>query len=117
MINYDVPINSIGMNSLIRGCILDEETMNANGFFYKNNRWSYINELGYEVWLFINISEESIFIEVIDGDFGQPYDYQRLLKINPESIFASKVHVRVQSIMEKLSIAGIIKGYIRNDYI
>jgi hypothetical protein len=113
MINYDVPVNSYGNNANLRSNVLDDETMKSYSFI----AGLYIEDLDNDISLTIKMSKESVYINVIDEDFGQPYDYQRILRDNPEHDIALDIHSKVQATMKRLSDAGIIEGYVANDYI
>lgn len=114
MINYDVPLNSRGNNANLRGNVLDDQTMTANGFYYK--RWVRVEGLGYGVSLNITVSKELLGIIVLDDDFCQPYDYQAILRKNPDNAVALEVHSKVQATMKRLSANGIIEGWVVGDY-
>ena len=117
MINYDVPVNSHGLNALLRYHVLDSKTMKSNGFNWTKSCWCLSEDLGHEISLSIHVADRLLFINVIDEDFCQPYDYQAILKYHPDNKVALEIHQKVQSIMKKLSDAGIIEGYVPNDYI
>lgn len=118
MINYDIPLNFRGNNDNITASLsIDDDTMISNGFSLYNGRWNYIEELGYNVTLNIYILCDTVIIDVIDEQFLQPFDYQWMLRNNPESEAALVVHSKVQATMKRLSDAGIIEGWVANDYI
>lgn len=117
MINYDVPLNSRGNNANLRANLgISNDTMRDYGFYQRNGQWIYMEDLGYDVSLNIHVLCDTVFIDVIDEEFLQPYDYQRMLR-NPENVVALEIHSRVQATMKKLSDAGIIEGWVANDYI
>lgn len=117
MINYDVPLNARGNNVKLRGNVLDDVTMKANGFVQRYGRWILYEILGNNVSLNINVFCDVLLIDVFDEQFLQPYDYQWILRNNPESGIPLKIHSKVQATMKRLSDAGIIEGWVANDYI
>ena len=118
MINYDVPLNSRGNNANIKTSLsVGDDTMKANGFIQRDGRWSLMRNLGYEITLYIHVLCDTVLIDVIDEEFLQPYDYQMYLGNNSESKVPMEIHRKVQDTMERLSTAGIIEGWVANDYI
>lgn len=113
MINYNVPMNNRGNNANLVANVLDDITMTANGFRRTKDYWYYVEDLGCEITLRIQVPP--LTIDVIDEEFLQPYDYQAMLRMG--SGFALKVHRKVQNTMKKLSDTGIIEGWVSNDYI
>jgi hypothetical protein len=117
MINYDVPMNTRGNNANIKANLgVSDDTMRDYGFYQRNGQLIYMEDLGYDVSLNICVLCDSVFIDVIDEEFLQLYDYQRMLR-NPENVVALEIHSRVQAIMKRLSDAGIIEGWVANEYI
>lgn len=131
----DVKVNSLGTNEAIK-FNFNEELLKQNGFkfmdepnypekwpipphWYYNKFFSYKSlEITFSVNYYVDPYKGSQFcIDVIDDDFCQPYDYQRMLKRNPEFIYAKKVWEFVENEMEKLQASGIISGHIRGEYI
>ena len=56
-------------------------------------------------------------IMVLDMDFCQPYDYQRILSKNPNHPCASIVNEQVERWMEYLQEQGVLSGHVRGEYI
>lgn len=56
-------------------------------------------------------------IDVIDEDFGQPYDYQSLLDDDPEQEYAQMVKRIVDDKMLWLIEKGIVTGWKVGDYV
>ena len=68
----------------------------------------------------INKSTPADFrIDVLEDDYCQPYDYQRLLSQESYKInqLALKVYNKVEETMERLSEEGIISGHVKGEYI
>ena len=79
-----------------------------------------INELSNNQKVIIKATIESgggKNIQVIDEDFGQPYDYQYMLENNPNFTLALLVRKCVEEQMQKLQDAGILSGHNKYDYI
>ena len=121
MINYNVTLNSRGQNANIKGHIVDDEIMKRNGLFYDeyDKRYFYVQELYDQITLYIYIDgyDEEITIQVLDDDFCQPYDYQSYLGNKPDARVPIIVHRQVQSKMKELMKAGIVSGYVLEDYV
>ena len=56
-------------------------------------------------------------IDILDEDFLQPYDYQTILKKNPENEVALEVEVNVEKYMKYLQNCGVLSGHIEGEYI
>ena len=128
----NINLNSHYVNADIKAHILSDDQMKAAGFRYikinnKNNlgEWVYVNRLdipnNYNIEItfsvYIPIDGSDINIQVIDEDFGQPYDYQYMLENNPRFAFALFIRERVEEQMQKLQDAGILSGHNKYDYI
>ncbi len=57
------------------------------------------------------------WIDVLDEDFLQPYDYQQMLEHKPHPPVADIVNHRVIALMLELKMKGIIEGYEVGDYV
>lgn len=106
-------VNSNGVNKLIKYTILPDEKMKEIGFcknyyegtvhekyspywwftrrikFPKEKRWNDV-EISFNVKIPKDGSD--IDISVLDDDFCQPYDYQRILRTNPNHECANIVN-------------------------
>lgn len=56
-------------------------------------------------------------IDVLDEDFGQPYDYQMILMDGIDNSYAKRVFDKVNDIFNQMKVAGIITGFKRGMYI
>lgn len=56
-------------------------------------------------------------IDVLDEDFGQPYDYQWLLSQNPDFAYARKVAANVERELRVLADAGVLVGWREGVYV
>ena len=60
---------------------------------------------------------DDIRIDVLDEDFCQPYDYQRILHDHPDHKAALIVQNEVEKWMDYLQEKGVLSGHIRGEYI
>lgn len=58
-----------------------------------------------------------ISIDVIDEDFGQPYDYQYMLSQTPNFEPCLIVQEQVEKWMDYLQDAGVLSGHVAGEYI
>ena len=56
-------------------------------------------------------------IDVLDEDFGQPYDYQWILSRDPDFAYARKVAVNVERELRILADAGVLVGWREGMYV
>lgn len=56
-------------------------------------------------------------IDVLDEDFGQPYDYQWLLSQNPDLAYARRVAANVERELRVLADAGVLIGWEEGMYV
>lgn len=120
IINFNVPLNKNSTNANITYKYLDEDTMRNLGFTdRRKGYWYRMKMLTRSISFNISICKDTNVgrIDVLFDDYCQPYDYQIILRDNPQHNTALKVHNEVQNIMKELCINGIIDGYKQNDYI
>lgn len=113
-------LDNRGLNAAIGGNILTDEQMRNHGFTDHNAKnWYYVERVGDGTTFNLTLPKDGgrLQIDVLDEDFGQPYDYQAYLKRNPKLEFAHGVKARVEAIMERMSEQGIITGYKKGMYI
>lgn len=113
-------IDSRGLNLDINANILPEEQMREIGFTdHAETSWYFSRRVGVDVSFNVSIPKDGgrLRIDVLDEDFGQPYDYQRILRSNPKLEFALNVKGGVERYMEDLTEAGVITGWNPGDYI
>ena len=126
----DVEVNKFGVNKAIQAYILADEQMKAAGFRLITNCKSAYWYYGYDLKfpkeyrsadiafsVSIPVDGTDIQIDVIDEDFGQPYDYQRYLESTPTFTFALIVKEQVELQMQKLQEAGVLSGHKYGEYI
>jgi hypothetical protein len=109
-----------GLNADINASILPETKMRELGFTdHSQDSWYHCSRVGDGITLNVTIPKNGsrLRIDVLDEDFGQPYDYQRILKNNPNLEFAQRVKSQVEFSLELLSNAGVITGFTRGMYL
>ena len=138
VIMEEIKLNSHCVNAKIKYHILSDEKMKEIGFnknyyegtdheeyspywwftrmiqFPKDKRWRDI-EIDFTVKIPKDGSDLNIM--VLDDDFCQPYDYQRILSKNPNHPCASIVNEQVERWMEYLQEQGVLSGHVRGEYI
>lgn len=131
-----VNTNSHGVNELIKATILSDEEMKKIGFrknYYEGTDheeyspyWWFtraiiftgkLEDLDISFCVKIPKDGSDIDISVIDEDFGQPYDYQYLLRKNPNHTCAKVVKEQVEKWMSYLQDNGVLSGHIYGEYI
>lgn len=134
----NVEVNSKGINKQIKYHILSDEKMKEIGFhknyyegtdheqyspywffsrgieFPKVKKWRNI-EIDFDVHIPKDGSDLDIM--VLDMDFCQPYDYQRILYDNPNNECAKIVKEGVEKWMKYLQDNGVLSGHNYGDYI
>lgn len=116
----EVQLDENGLNNKIEGVILDESTMLSRGFRRMLKGFYFGRTVGCEITLNIHIYDDPnkrLTIDVLDEDFCQPYDYQRIISMDSANTVAPKVKDRVDYWLEKLSREGIIVGFKRGMYV
>lgn len=109
-----------GLNADIKASVLPETKMRELGFTdHSKENWYHCSRVGEGITLNVTIPKNGsrLRIDVLDEDFGQPYDYQRILKSHPNLEFAQRVKSRVEFQLELFSKAGVITGYTRGMYV
>lgn len=120
-INYNVPTEN-GYNTKLKAHIKSEEEMYKLGFtnhhepvWYFSKRIESMPNISFNVSIYKET--QKIKIDVLDENFLQPYNYQRMLADDPTFKYAMITHAQVQYWMNYLLENRIISGYIENDYI
>lgn len=119
----DVKLNKYGNNEKIKAYILDESEMRKIGFTdCREDTWFYekIIDLKMDISFSVSINKNDPLdfrIYILDEDFLQPYDYQYLLKENPNFKPALKIKELVEEQIKYLQNAGILSGHIYGEYI
>jgi hypothetical protein len=109
-----------GLNTALNATVLPEVEMRKLGFTdHSAVAWYYCSRVGAGITFNVSIPKDGsrFRLDVLDEDFGQPYDYQEYLVRNPKQEFALGVKAEVESQMNFLSIAGVISGFTRDMYI
>jgi hypothetical protein len=109
-----------GLNAAIGSNLLPEDDMFGLGFTdHREGTWYLCVRVESDITLNISIPKDGsrLRIDVLDEDFGQPYDYQRILKSNPKLEFANSVKARVENQLELLTKSGVITGFTKGMYV
>ena len=121
--------NSNGVNSLIKYNILSEEEMRDIGFTdYSKDTWFYERYVKFpkdkkyrniEISFSVSIPKDGgdLRIDVLDEDFLQPYDYQRMLEGDNPPAVAFIVDNFVEEQMEYLQEKDVLSGHLKGEYI
>lgn len=123
--NFDIDKDNIshnGLNISLKAHVLSDDDMVNAGFKKQNGLWTYFRSLGSDTDVSFSViikqgNESDFHIDVIDENFGQPYDYQHILKQNPNNKFSLRIWTEVEKHMKKLTDAGIIAGHTFGQYI
>ena len=125
-------LNSHGVNAKIKAHIFDDAKMREFGFTdYAKDRWYFCRGINFkgvkkkrdlnniDISFSVTIPKDGsdIWIDILDEDFCQPYDYQYILKKHPEHKIANIVKEQVEYWMEKLQEEGVLEGHVRGEYI
>lgn len=122
----EIQTNSHGTNLAIKFCILSDSEMRKIGFTDNNSdRWYYWKfkifphnlEISFDVTILKDGSD--MWINVLDEDFLQPYDYQKMMdKTKRENCeLPYLVNDWVESQMKYLQNTGVLNGHIKGEYI
>ena len=127
----NVEVNSHGTNKKITANILSDEKMREIGFtdrckdcwyfcryieFPKEKKYRYLqNEITFNVTIPKDGSD--IRIDIIEEDFGQPYDYQHILKNNKNNNVCLIVKEEVEKWMKYMQDNGVLNGHVYGEYI
>ena len=129
MFDEKVELNSNCVNAKIKAHILSDKEMREIGFTdYSKDRWFFCRSItfpreprykGFDISFNVSIPKDGsdIRIDVLDEDFCQPYDYQRILSKNPNHPCASIVNEQVERWMEYLQEQGVLSGHVKGEYI
>ena len=115
-----VEVNSKGTNKNIKAHILSDEEMREIGFTDRNPKnWYFCKSV--DGWCSFNVTipKDGSDIEIITLDemFGQPYDWQYILKKSPDFECALKIKEETEKWMSYLIVHGVLSGWKHGDYI
>lgn len=121
----EIKTNKHGTNLEIKFNVLPDEEMRKLGFTdYRKDHWYLCEQVDSECDISFNVTIDKnkpnggdSYIDVIDEDFLQPYDYQHILESNPNHSFANHVRNIVEKYMARLKDSGVISGHNYGDYI
>lgn len=122
-----IKLNSNHVNAKIQATILSDDEMRAAGFTDSSkDRWYFCKTFnfpkkykGVEITFNVSIPKDGsdISIDILDEDFLQPYDYQKILERHPANEVACIVKEQVELWMGRLQEAGVLSGHVRGEYI
>ena len=134
----EVKVNSHGVNAKIKAHILSEDNMRRIGFhgkYYEGtdheedcSYWYFsrgirfpkekqYRNLDFDFDVHIPKDGSDIRIDLLDMDFCQPYNYQRILSKNPNHPIATIVNEQVEKWMKYLQDNGVLSGHEYGEYI
>lgn len=117
-------LNAKGINQKIKVHLLSDEKMRELGFTdYRKGYWYFCRNVYSSITFSISINKklpEDFRIDVLDDDFGQPYDYQSMLskeRYGSHNPVAIKVYEETEKWMAYFKEKGIISGHEKGEYI
>ena len=123
-----VTCNSHGVNDKIHAHILSDQQMRDIGFSdCCSDQWFFCRTIqfpsrsqykNFDIDFSVTIPKDGsdIRIDVIDNDFGQPYDYQCMLENNPMFEPCLIVQEQVEQWMKFLTESGVLSGHVAGEY-
>lgn len=125
-INFDVPIVNHQNANIVFGGVSEEKILELG---FRNNVDNYYfcksivgkNEITFNLTIYKK--DKRIKIDILDENFLQPYDYQKILLTYGEwknvnkNQYPFRTHLEVQKLMKWLLENKIIEGYNLGDYI
>lgn len=116
-----VIVNENGVNANIKAHILSEDKMRELGFTdFREGYWYYCKDLGGDITFNLSINKTNALdfkLDILDENYCQPYDYQYMLILKPDSRFATQIEKAVEEQMKYLQNAGVLSGHVRGNYI
>jgi hypothetical protein len=124
-----VHLDENGLNKRIRFHVRDDATMEKAGFHLINGVWSFSrtfkirkdehdrHPLELCLWIRYDVASGKLRIDMLDDDFCQPYDWQRMLADGSTNPYALKSRDVIENAMAELTRAKIISGHLRGEYI
>lgn len=115
----ETEIDENGQNKNLRFHIIDESLMRSVGFKHTYNFWILCNSIN-NVSIIIEITDDEIgTINVLDDDFCQPYDFQKMIADYGDNApsLAIKIQYELYSILDSMKTFGILEGWEWGDYV
>lgn len=109
-----------GLNANIGVNVLDDNQMRSLGFTdRKEDTWYFCRGVGNNISFNLSIRKDGseFSIDVLDEDFLQPYDYQKIIMDGGNFDFVNNVYYNVEDVLEELTDAGILYGHVRGEYV
>lgn len=104
----------------VRDGLTEQELLDFGFSNHHNPTLYYSRMVGDEISFNVSIDKKNrrkLAIDVLDEDFMQPFDYQRMIMEGTAPPFALEVYEKVEEEMAKLHEAGILTGHVRGQYI
>ena len=129
MIEQKLKLNNNSVKAKIQAHILTDEKMKEIGFTnYHEPNWHFCRGIqfpkekrykGFDISFSVTIPKDGsdIRIDVLDEDFCQPYDYQKMLENNPNFEPCLIVKKQVEQWMNYLQEKGVLSGHVFGEYI
>mgnify|MGYP003416631142 CR=1 FL=1 len=124
-----IETNNHGVNKAITYTILSNDEMGKIGFTnYYELKWFFMKSInfpkekryrGFDITFSVSIPKDNgdIRIDILDEDFLQPYDYQKMLISSPDFEPCLIVKEQVEKWMEYLKEQGVLHGHKYGEYI
>ena len=126
----NIKLNKHGVNAKIKATILSDAEMRDIGFTdYAKERWHFRRAIkfpntkrykGFDISFSVTITKNNpkdLRIDVLDEDFCQPYDYQKMLDKDPEFEPCLTVKEQVEEWIKYLMENGVLSGHEYGEYI
>lgn len=125
----NIEVNSNGVNKLIKATILSDKEMREIGFTdYSKDNWYFCRLIkfpntkryrGFDISFNVSIPKDGsdIQIDILDEDFCQPYDYQKMLHKDPTFEPCLIVKEQVEEWVKYLQDHGVLSGHVYGEYI
>mgnify|MGYP005878877901 CR=1 FL=1 len=117
-------LNKNGINKKVKVHLLPDKEMRELGFTdCRKGYWYFCRNICSTIDFSITINKklpEDFQIDVLNDDFGQPYDYQSMLskeRYGSHNPVAIKVYEETEKWMEYFKEKGIISGHEKGEYI
>lgn len=115
-----ITLDENGLNAAITATALDDERMRAMGFTdHRPEVWFYSAPIAFDIFFHLTIPKDGnrLRIDVIDEEFGQPYDYQMLLRQKNPPPVAETARIAVEALLQMFTNVGVLHGWKPGMYV
>lgn len=115
----ETEVNEFGNNKNIKFHVVDKDIMESCGFKkLKDGTWCFCKGITHRISFNVTIKkDDNGYIDILDNDWLQPYDFQAfIMNGNPNEV-AIKVQKEVYQWMDSFKTFGIIEYWEWGDYI